>query len=208
MIPHGPSWSIMIHHDHHTSRKNGRTDLRTRLGGKKCPIGQIEPESLPSWVRVESEFQMWNVNKVTFPSVDRVEWLNIIIDKLWPHFGRWLQQVWASITSQSSEMMKNIKVAIYLHCDHCFQRRLLKTAENQLSTTFWHPSVSKRFHNSRSGNYFLRFWYFDDYWSGSPPWTGKCPAQAWRGEGVWEEHPWWWGGTIFIFSMPMIIIAL
>ena len=30
---------------------------------------------------------------MTFPSVDRVEWLNSLIDKVWPHFGRWLQQV-------------------------------------------------------------------------------------------------------------------
>ena len=52
------SLSLSLYLCHYTSRKNGRTDLRTRLGGKKCPIGQIEPESLPSWVRVESEFQM------------------------------------------------------------------------------------------------------------------------------------------------------
>ena len=31
-------------------RRNERTDLRTRLGGRECPVGQIEPESLPSWV--------------------------------------------------------------------------------------------------------------------------------------------------------------
>ena len=40
-------------------RRNERTVLRTRLGGRECPIGQIEPESLPSWVSIVTLMPLW-----------------------------------------------------------------------------------------------------------------------------------------------------
>ena len=38
-------------------------------------------------------------HQVTFPSVDRVEWLNTLLEKIWPHFGRWLHQVFFALPS-------------------------------------------------------------------------------------------------------------
>ena len=40
-------------------RRNERTDLRTRLGGRECPVGEIEPESLPSWVSIDPILKSW-----------------------------------------------------------------------------------------------------------------------------------------------------
>jgi hypothetical protein len=53
--------------------------LHTRTGGAGAPLAAVEPESLPSWV--------------LFPSVDRVEWLNTMLAKLWPHLGRLVQDL-------------------------------------------------------------------------------------------------------------------
>ena len=56
--------------------------LHRRMGQKRKGVGegrlrQVEVESLPSWV--------------TFPSVDRVEWINILLEKVWPRIGGMVQ---------------------------------------------------------------------------------------------------------------------
>ena len=47
------------------------------LGVGEGRLRQVDVESLPSWV--------------TFPSVDRVEWINILLEKVWARIGGMVQ---------------------------------------------------------------------------------------------------------------------
>jgi hypothetical protein len=59
--------------------RTGGAGVRARLGEGEASLAALEPESLPSWV--------------LFPSVDRVEWLNTMLAKMWPHLGRLVQDL-------------------------------------------------------------------------------------------------------------------
>ena len=96
-FPYNKAWMEDLKEISSVGKMNGQTCEHVweeeivrlvRLSRRVCHLGWVS-YSKTHFVAISNS--NW-ATKVTFPSVDRVEWLNSLIDKVWPHFGRWLQQ--------------------------------------------------------------------------------------------------------------------
>lgn len=86
------SWLLLalvlyVWKERHSSKKKHKTAIAQQMARDEKSVILARVEDLPSWVN--------------FPDVERVEWINKILDQMWPYIGEYVQEILRTTVEES-----------------------------------------------------------------------------------------------------------